>query len=148
MHAYHHLFHRRLFELPSSLFVSGNDLCIKRRSDDRIACYCSNPSTNPYAQKCPHCGNPVLVIENALCLMAPLKEIEKNHFFQTLYFFCFDSLPKKNNLILQRVATIDFNANSNQIIYKEFNALCEIESFHINLLHVPFYGQSNTLRSL
>ena len=149
LHAFTHLFNISLFDLPPSLFVASTDLCVKGKDSKVIVCYCQHHfSTDTKAQKCPHCGNLILEIEDALCLMAPLVAVTADTFLQTLYFFTIQSRNTRDTLMLDRVATVCFDAYTHHIVYKEFNAINEIESFEIDLLSIRFLGQSNTFSYL
>ncbi len=148
-HAYEKLFHRSLFDLPSSLFVAGTDMCIKRNDESFIACFCNHPPLlNTKAQKCPHCGNAILLVENSICLMAPLKEIEENCFLQIIYFFNFHTQHSKNVLLLEQVGEIMFDVWGHHVTYREFGATHEKQTLEFDITNHMFYQQSNTFKSL
>lgn len=146
---YTDLFHQSLFDLPPSLFVAGTNLCIKKMDESFIECACKHPlSPHTKAHKCSNCGNPILGIDENLCLMAPLKEIHTNCFFQVLYFFNVYPHCSKNTLVLERILEITFDVWKHQVLYKELTNTQLIQSLDINMLEQSFYEQSNTFKSM
>lgn len=150
-HIYHELFQYTLFELPSSLFVAGNDLFIKQADDEYLLlCKCGHhPKQHRKEKKCSYCGNELLEICDTLCLRGVLeKEDGGESYKQVLYFFRFHCTKEHTSLILERVGEVCFSIWNHHVTYKEYSATQEIASLVINMAEKQFYEQTNTFSAL
>jgi len=110
------LFTTRFFDLPSSLFLNGNALCV----DNGYHRICSCGKCVVENEAC--CSNEMVLIEDAFIALSPTKHLTTEHrILQTLYYVKMKPFGESVDLFIDNIVELEFDYDECLLRYQYKN---------------------------